>query len=126
VIGSVPSGPTVKGLNTFAGRAGGPARSRCEVPAGTVGGGAKGQGRPWLCLLDQPGRWPGRGRVDELKSKVKPFDISKREVWEAFLQVRSDQGAAGVNGQSIAEFETDLKDNRRIQPVVATPRVRRC
>src|SRR5262245_32789051 len=44
-------------------------------------------------------------------TKAKPFDISKREVWEAFKKVKDNQGAAGVDGQSIGEFEADLADN---------------
>jgi RNA-directed DNA polymerase len=43
--------------------------------------------------------------------KAKPFCISKREVWEAYKRVKTNQGAAGVDGQSIAEFEKGLKDN---------------
>jgi retron-type reverse transcriptase len=43
--------------------------------------------------------------------KAKPFCISKWEVWEAYKQVKANKGAAGVNGQSIAEFEEDVKDN---------------
>ena len=43
--------------------------------------------------------------------KAKPFDIPKREVWEAFKRVKANQGAAGVDGQSIAEFEADLSNN---------------
>ena len=42
--------------------------------------------------------------------KAKPFDIPKREVWEAFKRVKANQGAAGVDGQSIAEFEVDLSN----------------
>jgi RNA-directed DNA polymerase len=42
---------------------------------------------------------------------AKPFDISKREVWEAFKRVKANQGAAGVDGQSIAAFEANLADN---------------
>jgi RNA-directed DNA polymerase len=42
---------------------------------------------------------------------AKPFDISKREIWEAFKKVKANQGAAGVDGQSIAEFEAHLADN---------------
>lgn len=42
---------------------------------------------------------------------AKPFCIAKREVWEAYKQVKANQGAAGVDGQSIAEFETDLSNN---------------
>ena len=36
--------------------------------------------------------------------KAKPFDIPKREVWEAFKKVKANQGAAGVDGQSIADL----------------------
>ena len=35
---------------------------------------------------------------------AKPFDIPKREVWEAFKKVKANQGAAGVDGQTVAEF----------------------
>jgi group II intron reverse transcriptase/maturase len=49
--------------------------------------------------------------VNELTSFGKPFEISKWEVWEAYQQVKRNQGAAGVDGVSIAEFETDLKNN---------------
>ena len=43
--------------------------------------------------------------------EAKPFDIPKREVWEAFKKVKANQGAAGVDGQSIADFEADLSNN---------------
>ena len=43
--------------------------------------------------------------------KAKPFDISKREVWEAYKRVKANHGAAGVDGQSIAQFEEDLSNN---------------
>jgi len=50
--------------------------------------------------------------VSEPKSRTaKPFDISKWVVWEAYKKVRANQGAAGVDGESIAEFEEDLKGN---------------
>jgi RNA-directed DNA polymerase len=49
--------------------------------------------------------------MGELKSSGKSFEISKREVWEAFRQVKENQGAPGVDGQSIADFEADLKNN---------------
>jgi RNA-directed DNA polymerase len=42
---------------------------------------------------------------------AKPFDIPKREVWEAFKRVKANQGAAGVDGQSIQDFEDRLGDN---------------
>ena len=44
-------------------------------------------------------------------SEAKPFCISKWEVWEAYKRVKANKGAAGVDGQSIAEFEERLKDN---------------
>jgi RNA-directed DNA polymerase len=49
--------------------------------------------------------------VDKPKSKDKPFEISKREVWEAYQKVKANQGAAGVDGVSIEEFEKDLQNN---------------
>lgn len=42
---------------------------------------------------------------------TKPFDISKHAVWAAWLKVKQNAGAAGVDGQSIADFEVDLRDN---------------
>jgi RNA-directed DNA polymerase len=44
-------------------------------------------------------------------SEAKPFCISKWEVWEAYKRVKASQGAAGVEEQSIADFERDLKGN---------------
>jgi RNA-directed DNA polymerase len=43
--------------------------------------------------------------------KPKPFDISKRAVWEAWRRVKANKGAAGVDEQSITEFERDLQGN---------------
>jgi RNA-directed DNA polymerase len=43
--------------------------------------------------------------------KAKPFCITKREVWEAYKRVKANQGAAGVDGQSIEQFEEDLGNN---------------
>src|SRR5271157_1320875 len=43
--------------------------------------------------------------------RAKPFDIPKREVWEAYKRVKANQGAAGVDGQTIADFEVDLSNN---------------
>ena len=44
-------------------------------------------------------------------AEAKPFDIAKRDVWEAFKKVKANRGAAGVDGQSIQDFEADLTNN---------------
>ena len=44
-------------------------------------------------------------------SKMKSFSISKQAVWDSYLKVKSNQGVAGVDQQSIAIFEEDLKNN---------------
>ena len=41
----------------------------------------------------------------------KPFLIEKWRVYEAYEAVKSNQGAAGVDGQTIEAFEADLKGN---------------
>ena len=50
-------------------------------------------------------------RWEEPISKTKSFSISKQVVWEAYRRVKVNQGAAGVDGQSIKDFEVGLKDN---------------
>ena len=49
--------------------------------------------------------------MSEPKPQDKPFDISKWVVWEAFQRVKANKGAAGVDEQSIAEFEQDRDKN---------------
>jgi len=41
----------------------------------------------------------------------KPFQIPKQLVWEAYKSVKANKGAAGVDGCSIEDFESDLRDN---------------
>jgi group II intron reverse transcriptase/maturase len=43
--------------------------------------------------------------------EAKPFCIAKREVWEAYKQVKANHGAAGVDGQSIEDFDRELSKN---------------
>ena len=43
--------------------------------------------------------------------KAKPFCISKKEVWEAYQRVKSNKGSAGIDGQTIEDFERRLKKN---------------
>ena len=42
---------------------------------------------------------------------AKPFEISKKLVWQAYLAVKSNGGAAGVDNESIESFEQTLKNN---------------
>ncbi|MBU6173080.1 MAG: group II intron reverse transcriptase/maturase, partial [Planctomycetes bacterium] len=44
-------------------------------------------------------------------TEAKPYAISKQIVWEAYKRVKANRGAAGVDGQSLADFEKDLKNN---------------
>ncbi len=53
----------------------------------------------------------GRSQVSESKSQVKPFVIDKWVVWEAYLRVKANKGAAGVDGCTIEQYEQDLKNN---------------
>ncbi len=46
-----------------------------------------------------------------LPKKARPFEISQKVVVEAWKQVKANKGAAGVDKQSIAEFETNLRNN---------------
>ena len=59
--------------------------------------------------------WPtgmaGRSQVSEPKPQDKPFVIDKMTVWEAYRRVKANKGAAGVDEQSIKDFERDLKGN---------------
>jgi hypothetical protein len=59
--------------------------------------------------------WPtgmvGRSQVSEPKLQDKPFVIDKMTVWEAYRKVKANKGAAGVDEQSIEDFERDLKGN---------------
>ena len=79
-----------------------------ERPVGVMkpgnAGGAKGPCHP--ALEDGQPRG-GRNR----SNKAKPFDISKKVVWEAYKRVRANKGAAGVDSESIEGFEQNLKNN---------------
>ena len=49
--------------------------------------------------------------MSEPKLQDKPFAISKWVVWEAFQRVKANKGAAGVDDESIEEFEQDRDKN---------------
>src|ERR1019366_525915 len=49
--------------------------------------------------------------VSEINQSVYFDAMPKRDVWEAYKRVKANRGAAGVDGESIAAFDTDLKNN---------------
>ncbi len=42
---------------------------------------------------------------------AKPFPVTKRQVWEAYKRVKANKGGAGVDGQTLEDFERDVGDN---------------
>ena len=42
---------------------------------------------------------------------TKPFTIPKMLVWDAFKAVKANAGSAGVDKETIEDFESDLKNN---------------
>lgn len=47
----------------------------------------------------------------ELNQTAKPFKISKQLVWKAYLKVKSNQGAGGIDKVTLEEFDKKLKRN---------------
>ena len=98
----IPKQRICEGQSTDAGHRGGPSRSSDEGPVM----GPERRGRVVRAGSAVNRVWRGRSRVSE--PKPKSFEISKRAVWEAYRRVKANKGAAGVDEQSIAEFERDL------------------
>ena len=48
---------------------------------------------------------------EDILSETKPFTIPKNLVVKAYKLVKSNAGAAGIDQQSLADFDKDLKDN---------------
>ena len=42
---------------------------------------------------------------------TKSFELSRQSVWKAYLAVKANKGSAGIDGQSMEDFECDLKNN---------------
>lgn len=72
------------------------------------GAGAKG-----LTHLAEDGATTGGGNaVGRIASKsAKSIPITKRQVWEAYKRVKANRGAAGVDGQTIEQFDEDVSNN---------------
>src|SRR5499426_646408 len=50
-------------------------------------------------------------RMMTMRTTDKPFNITKKQVYEAYKAVKSNQGAAGVDKVTIEQFEANLKGN---------------
>ena len=50
-------------------------------------------------------------KQEDVLTKTKPFIIDKRRVLQAYRLVKANRGAAGVDQESIKDFEEDLKNN---------------
>src|SRR3974377_405817 len=51
-------------------------------------------------------------RMMTMPTTDKPFNITKKQVYEAYKAVKSNQGAAGVDKETIEQFASNLKGNR--------------
>lgn len=47
---------------------------------------------------------------EERRANAKAFDIPKQLVWEAYRRVKANRGAAGVDGESLRQFEADRRN----------------
>lgn len=50
-------------------------------------------------------------QISKPESPGKSFDIPKMLIWEAYQKVKANKGAAGVDGQSLADFAQDERKN---------------
>ena len=50
-------------------------------------------------------------RMMTMRTTDKPFKITKKQVYEAYKAVKSNQGAAGVDKETIEQFDANLKGN---------------
>ena len=66
-----------------------------------------GERRGWVIQLTTGTNPQG----EESRDSTKSFRIAKYAVWEAYPQVKANHGAAGSDGESLAAFAEQLKDN---------------
>jgi RNA-directed DNA polymerase len=88
--------------STNAGHRGGLPRSSGEVSVMEM----EQRGRP---VHSKTGGQPEDGR--NFRMEIKPFNIPKRIVFEAFKRVKANRGGYGVDAQSLADFEQNLSNN---------------
>src|SRR5712672_803259 len=50
-------------------------------------------------------------RKMQIHTTDKPFNITKKQVYDAYKAVKSNAGSAGVDGQTIEQFDSDLQNN---------------
>src|SRR5713101_5994449 len=67
--------------------------------------------RGWVALVDECGQPGGMNRMTEPMLQGKAHDIPKRLVWDAWLKVKENGGAAGADGVTIGQFEEDVSRN---------------
>src|SRR5260370_12778636 len=65
--------------------------------------------RGWVALVDECGQPEGMNHMTEPMLQGKTHDIPKRLVWDAWLKVKENKGAAGADGMTIGRFEADLR-----------------
>src|SRR6516165_4604548 len=112
--------PGVCGLAARGRAANGGHRERQSTEAGHRGGAARSSEEGPVMGLER------RGRADQDHSvanpqgeeprersgpEVKPFEIGKRLIFEAWKKVRANKGAPGVDAVSIGVFEQQWRDN---------------
>lgn len=95
--------PKLRGESTEARSRGGPTRTSGEGPVI----GLEQRGRVRTIVIDVP----TGNRMTTTITTNKPFHIDKKRVYEPYKAVKSNAGSAGVDGQTIEQFDSDLQNN---------------
>ena len=95
--------PKLRGESTEARGWGGPTRTSVEGPVI----GPEQRGRVRTNRIDVP----TGNRMTTTITTNKPFHIDKKRVYEAYKAVKSNAGSAGVDEQTIEQFDSDLQNN---------------